>query len=150
MSTAYRTIPVVALLSLIMVASSALAADVWEYFSVQSALESPLAKERLDPSIAIYMKGQKRPSASGETGDFTANKRARKLGKSAEGACQNAFISALLAFQQRADKEGRNTVIDLYSITKDKRFESTSQYSCLVGGMMANVALRGKVANIGE
>ncbi|PLX82650.1 MAG: hypothetical protein C0614_06015 [Desulfuromonas sp.] len=96
------------------------------------------------------MKGQKRPSASGETREFTANKRANKFGKSAEEACQNAFISALLTFQQRADKEGRNTVIDLYSVTKDKRFESADQYSCLVGGIMANVALRGKVANIGK
>lgn len=124
-----------------------IAADKWMYFSVQSALESGLAKDRLDPDISFYMKGQKHKKAKDLTREYTANKRSRKLGKTPEAACQTAFVSALLAFQDRAYKENRNTVVDLYSVTKDKRYESTDKYSCLVGGMMVNVALRGRVAN---
>ncbi|PLX78466.1 MAG: hypothetical protein C0616_14330 [Desulfuromonas sp.] len=131
-------------------ATIASAADNWLYMSVKDALQSDLAKDKLDSGISFFMKGQSHPRASDETREFTANKRARKFGRSQEEACQYAFVSALIAFQQRADKEGRNAAIDLYSITKDKKFESSDQYSCLVGGMVANVAIRGKVANIGK
>nr|WP_320049765.1 hypothetical protein [uncultured Desulfuromonas sp.] len=129
------------------VSQSAFAADEWMYCSVKDALNSQLAKDKLDSNLSFYMKGQAPGAVQEVTREFTANKRARKFGKSAEDACQTAFVSALMAFQDRAYKEGRNTVIDLYSVTKDRPFESTDQYSCLVGGMMVNVALRGKVAN---
>ena len=126
------------------------AADKWEQLSVKAALQSDLAKEKLDPGLSFYMKGQKHRKARSTSGEYTSNKRSRKFRRSTEDACQQAFISALLSFQQRANKEDRNAVIDLYSITKDKKFVSTEKYSCLVGGMAANVALRGKVANIGK
>ena len=124
-----------------------IAADEWMNFSVQAAMESDLAKNRLDPAISFYMKGQKHQPTKDVSGEYTANKRARKFGKSAEAACQDAFVSALMSFQDRAFKEERTMVVDLYSVTKDRRFESEDQYSCLVGGMMVNVALRGRVAN---
>ena len=129
------------------VSQPAFAADEWMYCSVKDALNSQLAKDKLDSNLSFYMKGQAPGAVKDVTGQFTANKRARKFGKTAEDACQTAFVSALMAFQDRAYKEGRNTVIDLYSVTKDRPFESADQYSCLVGGMMVNVALRGKVAN---
>ncbi|MDY0211807.1 MAG: hypothetical protein RBR06_02235 [Desulfuromonadaceae bacterium] len=122
-----------------------LAEDAWEYFSVQDALNSPLAQEKLESGIEFYMKGQPHAKVDNITREYTANKRSRKFGRSTEEACQTAFISALMSFQDRAHKEGCDTVVDLYSITKDKEFESIDQYSCLVGGMVANVALRGKV-----
>lgn len=126
------------------------AEDNWVYMPVKDALQSDLAKDKLDSGISFFMKGQSHPRTSNETREYTANKRARKFGRSEEEACHYAFVSALLSFQQRANKEGRNAAIDLYSVTKDKKFESSDQYSCLVGGMVANVALRGKVANIGK
>nr|WP_320114052.1 hypothetical protein [uncultured Desulfuromonas sp.] len=136
-----------ALVLLAVISQPVCAADQWMYCSVQDALNSQLAKDKLDPNISFYMKGQAHGNVQGVTREYTANKRARKFGKSAEDACQTAFVSALMAFQQRAYKEQCNTAIDLYSVTKDKVFESADQYSCLVGGMMVNVALRGKVAN---
>ena len=119
--------------------------DTWEYFSVKDAINSPLAQEKLDPEITFHMKGEQHPAVNDVTPEYTANQRSRKFGRSVEEACRVAFISSLISFQQRAYKEDADTVIDLYSITKDKRFESTDQYSCLVGSMVANVALRGKV-----
>ncbi|PLY03796.1 MAG: hypothetical protein C0623_00140 [Desulfuromonas sp.] len=124
------------------------AADTWAYLSVKDALNSSLAKDKLDPSLSFYMKGQKHGKTRNASREYTANKRARKFGRSAEQACENAFISALLAFQDRASREGRNAVIDLYSVTKNKDYVDREKYSCLVGGMMTNVALRGKVADI--
>jgi len=121
------------------------AEDAWEYFSVQDALNSPLAQEKLESGIKFYMKGQPHGKVSNITKEYSANKRTRKFGRSTEEACQVAFISALMAFQDRAHKENCDTVIDLYSVTKDREFESADQFSCLVGGMVANVALRGKV-----
>ena len=126
-------------------ATPVLAADTWEYFSVQDALNSPLAQGKLDSDISFHMKGQQHPEVIDVTPEYTSNQRSRKFGRSVEEACQTAFISSLMSFQQRAYKEDADTVVGLYSVTKDKRFESTDQYSCLVGGMVANVALRGKV-----
>jgi len=126
------------------------AADTWEQLSVQAALNSPLGKEKLDPDITFLMKGQKHKKVTNLSREYTANKRARKFRRTVEDACQNAFISALLSFQQRVQREGHNAVVDLYSITKDQKFESSTEYSCLVGGMSANVALRGKVGDINK
>ncbi|MFO7830886.1 MAG: hypothetical protein R6V18_02745 [Desulfuromonadaceae bacterium] len=133
------------MLALLGTAQVGFAEDTWEYFSVQNALNSELAQEKLDSGITFHMKGEQHPPVSDITPEYTANKRSRKFGRSVEEACQVAFISALISFQQRAYKEDADTVIDLYSVTKDKRFESTDQYSCLVGSMVSNVALRGKV-----
>ncbi len=121
------------------------AEDAWEYFSVQDALNSPIAQEKLEPRVKFFMKGQSHGKVSNITREYTANKRTRKFGRSTEEACQVAFISALMAFQDRAHRESCDTVIDLYSVTKDREFVSSDQFSCLVGGMVANVALRGKV-----
>ena len=129
-------------------AGIAAAADRWEHLSVQAALQSDLAKDKLDPAISFFMKGQKHNKANNPSREYSANKRTSKFRKSAEAACQHAFISALISFQQRAQREDRNAVIDLYSITKNKKFVSSKEYSCLAGGMMVNVALKGKVADI--
>ncbi|MFA5700826.1 MAG: hypothetical protein WC913_06065 [Desulfuromonas sp.] len=143
-----RFITVLSILSMLLISGltkQGFAEDTWEYFSVQDALNSPLAQEKLEAGIEFYMKGQPHGNIDNITREYTANKRTRKFGRSTEEACQVAFISALMSFQDRAHKEGCDTVIDLYSITKDREFESVDQYSCIVGGMVANVALRGKV-----
>lgn len=146
----HLSIVLLVLLTLSVTASPSLAKDAWHKFSAKEAQSSELGKEKLDANVKLYMKGQKHGKASKTYGEFKSNKRTNSLGKSAQGACDRAFISALLALQSRASKEGGNAVIDIYSITKDKKFESASEYSCVKGSIVTNVALSGTVVKIGK
>jgi len=139
---------VVSLVSTFFLISAASAADKFEYLSVKAALQSELAKEKLDPAISFYMKGQKHKKARNTSREYSANKRSRKFKRTVKQACDQAFISALMSFQDRAQRQGQNAVIDLYSFTKNKKYQNSEKYSCLVGGMMTNVVLKGKVADI--
>jgi len=131
-----------------LLAGQALAKDNWHQLSVQDAVSSPLGQEKLSPEIGIYMKGQSHPKVVKRMGEYKSNQRTNGVGKSAQQACDRAFISALMALQNRASREGGNAVIDIYTITKDKKFESATEYSCIKGGFVTNVALMGTVATI--
>lgn len=126
------------------------AADNWHQFSAQEAIDSSLGQDKLRTEISLYMKGQQHPAVSKKLGEYKANKRTNGFGKSAQQVCERAFISALMALQDRASKEGGNAVIDIYTITRDKKFESATKYSCIKGGIVGNVALMGTVAKISK
>lgn len=128
--------------------ASSLAADTWHKLPAQQAIDSSLGKEKLLPDIKLYMKGQGHPAIARKLGEFKSNKRTNALGKSDESGCEIAFISALISLQERARKEGGNAVVDIYSITKDRKFESADTYSCLTGTLIANVALMGTVVQL--
>lgn len=132
------------------IATQVLAEDNWHQFSVSAAETSTLGNDMLNPEIKFYMKGQGHPKVIKRIGEYKSNKRTNGFGKSAQQACDRAFISALASFQDRALKEGGNAVIDIYSITKDQPFESAEEYSCLKGGFVTNVALMGTVATLSE
>lgn len=138
------------LFTLAAVATPALAKDDWHQFSAKDAQASALGKDSLKPEVKLFMKGEKHAKVLKRLGEFKSNKRGNAFGKSAQEACDRTFISALIALQERAAKEGGNAVIDIYTITRDQKFESVDQYSCIKGGMVANVALMGTVAELAE
>ncbi len=138
------------LFSLVAVAIPALAKDNWHQFSARDAQLSPLGKDKLKPGIKLYMLGEKHAKVLKRLGEFKSNKRSNGFGKSAQNACDRTFISALMALQSRAEREGGNAVIDIYTITKNQKFESAEQYSCIKGGFVSNVALMGTVAELAE
>lgn len=131
-------------------ATPALAKDAWHQFSAKDAQASSLGKDKLKPGVKLYMLGEKHAKVLKRHGEFKSNKRSNGFGKSAQAACDRTFISALMALQDRALREGGNAVIDIYTITKDKKFESAEQYSCIKGGFVTNVALMGTVADLAE
>lgn len=143
-------VAVVSLFCLGLLSTPVLAKDNWHQLSVEDAKNSALGQEKLRPEIKIYMKGQKHSKVKKMIGEYSTNKRTNGFGKSAQQACDRAFISALMALQDRAVKEGGNAVIDIYTITKDKTFESAKEYSCIKGGFVTNVALKGTVATLAE
>ena len=138
------------LFTLAAIATPALAKDTWHQFSARDAQIGDLGKKSLKPDIKLYMKGEKHGKVIKQLGEFKSNKRSNGFGKPARIACDRAFISALMSLQDRAAKEGGNAVIDIYSITKDKTFESAEEYSCIKGGFISNVALMGTVAELAE
>jgi uncharacterized protein YbjQ (UPF0145 family) len=70
------------------------------------------------------------------------------FGKSDEAAREIAFLSAVIALQSRAESMGGNAIVDIQSITKHNDLESASEYRCAAGGVVANVALTGRVVKL--
>ena len=44
--------------------------------------------------------------------------------------------------QQRAEREGGNAVIDIVSVTMNKKTESATQYRCIAGSTVVHVGLK--------
>lgn len=111
--------------------------------SIQAALNSDLARQKLDPSIKFVF-----GSSAGKTitRGLTANKKTNAFGKDKEVACQRAFISALITFQQRAKKEGGNKVVNITSYYYKNHFSSKSEFQCGIGNVMVGVTLKGDIA----
>jgi hypothetical protein len=124
------------------------AADHWYEFPADQAIQSPLGQEKLLPGIKLFMKGQSHPGVAKKLGEFKSNQRSNKFGKSAQQACDVAFLSGLIALQQRAEREGGDAVIDIYTITKNQRYESPEKYKCITGFAVSNVALEGTVVKL--
>lgn len=125
----------------------ALAREDFKEFSVQEATESSLGKERLF-DVPFYMKGQEHPPVDRVIGVYTANKRTSGVFKSDAEACKVAFLSALISLQQRVNKEGGDAVIDIRSITRHNDLESPTEYRCVAGSVIVNVALEGRVVKL--
>lgn len=115
-----------------------------QFYSIQDALNSPQAKEVLDPSIKLYF-GKPAPGGKVLVKGAVTNPKTNALNKSDAEACQWAFLSAVKKFQERAKKEGGSKVGNLVSYYKKKEYRSTTQYECHAGRSIAGVALKGDV-----
>lgn len=115
-------------------------------FPVKHALNSKVAKTKMLDDIRVYMVGQDHPGIARSYREYQSNQ--RSSGLSDQGECDKAFVSALIRLQQRADKEGGNAVVDIFSVANNKKNKSGDTYSCLRGRSMANVILRGTVVRL--
>lgn len=133
-----------------LLASQAFGADVLKRFSIPEAEQSAVVQESLEGDISMYWATEKHPAVQKNYGTFTTSKRSNGFRKENVDACGRALASALIAFQDRARREGGNAVIDLKSNIKGHEESSAVEYSCLVGSMMVNVALKGTVVTINK
>ncbi len=143
-----RRLLVVVLGVLFMAAASASAADVKKKFTLESARASSDVQDVLNGNIVMYWGAQAHPKVEKEIGVYKTSKRTNGFMKAEEEACSRALASALIVFQERARKEGGNAVIGLQSNIKNQVETSETEYSCLVGSLMVNVALKGKVVKL--
>jgi hypothetical protein len=118
------------------------------HFSIIEALESPAASGKVDKNVRLFFGAQKYPKAAGEYGAFTTNKKTNFFNKSDKEACEWAFLSAVIALQERAKKEGGNAVVGIFSFYRDVEFKSETEYECGAGNVTGGVALRGRVAKL--
>lgn len=117
--------------------------DVSHTYSIAEALNSPQAKEVLDPSISLqFGRGSGHIIRRG----LVSNKKTNTVGKSDREACEWAFLSAVKQFQERAHKEGASKVVNLISYYKKVPYKSTSEFECHSGNLMSGVALKGDLA----
>ncbi len=117
-------------------------------FPIKDAMATPAAQEKLDGSVRFYFSGQKQPGAKKTMGTFTSNKKTNFANKSDVDGCNHAFLSAMIALQERARREGGNAVVDIHSVYKNGEYKSATEFECGAGAIMGGVALRGTVATL--
>jgi uncharacterized protein YbjQ (UPF0145 family) len=122
------------------------ARDTFHDLSVEAALKGPDAGLLRD--VPVFMQGQDHPAVAQDLGTFTSNRNTNAFNKSDEDACARAFMSAIIALQDRAKSLGGTAVIDIKSITKHNDLVSATQYRCDAGSINANVALTGTVVKL--
>ncbi|TJY59066.1 hypothetical protein E4T66_15475 [Sinimarinibacterium sp. CAU 1509] len=117
-------------------------------FPIADAMSAPAAQGKLDGSVKFFFSGQTAPAAKQTFGTFTSNKKTNAFNKSDKEACEWTFLSAMIALQDRAKREGGNAVVDIHSVYKNDEFKSATEYECGAGKVMAGVALRGTVVTL--
>lgn len=129
---------------LVVAALPSAARETFHDLSAEAAFESSHAVT-LRSDIPVFMAGQGHAAVATNLGEFTSNRRTNAFNKSDEEACTIAFLSAIIALQNRANALGGSAVIDIKSITKHNDLVSATQYRCQAGAVVANVALTGVV-----
>lgn len=114
-----------------------------QYYSIQEALNSPQAKEVLDPNIKLYF-GKAAPGKVVKSGAKTSQ-RTNAFNKSDAEACNWVFLSAVKRMQDGARREGVTKVGNIVSNYNNQEFKSTTQFECHAGRSMAGVALKGDI-----
>jgi hypothetical protein len=125
----------------------AAARDEQEPFLIGQALSSTAAQAKLDPKIALFFGKQKHPKVIKDFGEWQTNKKTNAFLKSDQQACEWVFLSALIALQERAKKEGATAIINISSNYKNIETSSETEYVCGAGSLLAGVALKGRAVN---
>jgi hypothetical protein len=128
----------------------AAARDEQKSFPIGQALSSAAAQAKLDPGMKFFFGKQKHPTVTKDFGEWPTNKKTNAFAKSDLQACEWVFLSAVIALQERARKEGGNAIINIVSNYKNVVTSSESEYVCGAGGLMAGVALKGRIVNLGR
>ncbi len=130
-------------------ASTVLAGDQKLTLSIKEAMENPKVKKLLEQkNIKLYWGKQSHPWVKAHLGEYKTTKRTNAFLKSKTKACQWALAAALSTLQDRAIREGGDAVINIRSNIRNQEFSSETQYECLAGNMMVNVALKGEVVKL--
>lgn len=117
-------------------------------YSIEDAMNIAAAKEKLNKGYTFKFGSAPHGKVTARHGEFTSNKKTNAFGKSDEFACQWAFLSAMLSFQDRIAQEGGNAVINLRSNYKQSEFVSDTEFECGNGAIMAGVTFIGEVVTL--
>lgn len=133
------------------VLSSTIAAVAWARttfhdLSVAEAKQSSQSGQLRD--VPFYMAGEAHPKVAKDLGEFTSNRRTNAFNKSDVDACHIAFLSAIIALQERAKDLGGDAVIDIQSTTRHNDLTSATEYRCAAGNVVANVVLTGHAVKL--
>lgn len=115
------------------------------HLPIVDVLKSDDAKQKLDGSVKFYF-GSQSGGGSVVKANAVSNKKTNGFGKSDEEACQRAMLSALISFQETANKLNATKVNNLVSYYKKDVFSSSKEYECHAGGFLTGVTLKGNIA----
>jgi len=128
--------------------NAAHARDTRHMLSIQDAMATADARAKLDGDIQFHFGSSPSDKVLKRYGEFTSNKKTNAFNKSDTEACQWVFLSAMLALQDRARKEGGNAVVNIRSYYKKHEVDSTNEFECGAGTMVAGVTLKGEVVTL--
>jgi len=139
-----------ALLALVAAVPAAYARNTPVTVTLQSVLDMPDAKAKLDGTVKFYLAGSPTPKVIKNLGDDTSNAKTNAFNKSAEEACRWNALSALLKFQEHAKRQGANAVVGITSYSEKLTFSSPTDIQCSDGAFLAGIALKGTYATVGN
>lgn len=139
------TIRCIAFLAIAGCATSAMARDDIRDYSVADALSTEQAKNILGTNVKFYFGSQPHGAVAKKFGEFGTNKKTNGVGKSDKEACEWAFLSAMKALRERAEREGANAVVNIRSNYRGTTTTSPDTFKCGSGAIMSGVALLGDV-----
>ncbi|HBZ05983.1 MULTISPECIES: excinuclease ATPase subunit [Massilia] len=115
---------------------------------LEAAMSANNARERLGDSVKFYFGKQATPKVLQKLSTDQTSQKTNAFGKSAETACNWAFLSAMLRLQARAQELGANAVVNIVSNYKNIENSSETEFECHEGAVMAGVALKGDFVKI--
>lgn len=133
------------IVTVLLMTFAAQARDTRAMYNIEDALTTQDAKSKLSGDIKFYWGKQTAPAIAQELGEFTSNKKTNAFNKSDYLACQHVFLSAVLSLRDRARQQGGNAVINIRSNYKGFMQDSSTQFECGAGALIAGVTLVGKV-----
>ena len=134
--------------TMVLYSSQAVSRDDRLRFSIEDALSTDAAKEKLNTGIRFYFGDQQHGPIEKKLGKFTSNKKTNAFNKSDQEACEWAFLSAMISLQERAHREGGNAVVNIISRYKGVEFKSSTEFECGAGAIMAGVTMEGRVVKL--
>lgn len=137
----------------ILLVCSTLAASVWarddrNQYPIADAMNTQAAKQKLDKGYTFKFGDQATGEVSARYGEYMSNKKTNAFNKSDKEACEWAFLSAMVSFQDRITEEGGNAVINIRSYYKKNDFRSETAYECGNGAIIAGVTFIGDVVTL--
>jgi uncharacterized protein YbjQ (UPF0145 family) len=124
------------------------ARDTKHMLPIAAAMAANDAQNRLGDSVKFYFGDQTTPAVLERLGSDKTSQKTNSFGKSAETACNWAFLSAMLRLQERARELGANAVVNIVSNYKNVENSSATDFECHDGAMMTGVALKGDFVKI--
>ncbi len=127
--------------------SAAMAVDEIHKMPIQGGLDAGQhTKQTINPDIKLFFGNQKTPAVEKKIGEWDSNRKTMR--KSLQERCDTAFVSSILALQDRARREGGNAVINITSESMEGKTDSATEYACTSGRASAGVHLRGTVVKL--
>ena len=144
------TLSLIALSLSLVTAWPAHASDRKHLLPIASGLENKEAQAKLDGSIKFFFGAQTHPAILTKLGTDISNRKTNAFGKADETACNWAFLSAMIALQNRAKQLGANAVVNIVSYYKKIVMSSETEFECHAGAIISGVALKGEFVKIAD
>ncbi len=125
---------------------TAMARDNVQNHSIIDAMETATAISLT--GVKFYFGDQSHPAVKRLIGTYPTKRTTNAFGKSDHKACQWAFLSAIKTLYERTLAEGGNAVINIQSITTGTPFNSSDEFVCRAGNVVAKVYLKGTVVSL--
>jgi uncharacterized protein YbjQ (UPF0145 family) len=116
--------------------------------TLESVLDMPEAKAKLDGSVKFYLAGAPAPKVIKKFGEDTSNAKTNAFNKTPEEACRWNALSALAKLQDHAKRDGANAVVDIVSYRDHVDFKSATEIQCSDGAFMGGISLKGTYATV--